>query len=118
MPSQVAVLRTRPETVVADYGRLMRLVKYDQTRKVSWGTAIRHVATVATGAFLTLLLALAVAAGLVALFVAVIASPYLLIRHLHAHRKVPATPRASRHLFRKHRVSSGPLRSLQPKGMS
>ncbi|HEV8474289.1 MAG TPA: DUF362 domain-containing protein [Methylomirabilota bacterium] len=30
MPSQVAVLRTRPETVVADYGRLMRLVKYDQ----------------------------------------------------------------------------------------
>jgi uncharacterized protein (DUF362 family) len=31
MPSQVAVLRTRPETVVADYGRLMRLVKYDQT---------------------------------------------------------------------------------------
>jgi len=30
MASQVAVLRTRPETVVADYGRLMRLVKYDQ----------------------------------------------------------------------------------------
>src|SRR5437870_13308349 len=29
--SQVAVLRTRPETVVEDYGRLMRLVKYDQT---------------------------------------------------------------------------------------
>jgi uncharacterized protein (DUF362 family) len=28
--SQVAVVRTRPETVVADYGRLMRLVKYDQ----------------------------------------------------------------------------------------
>jgi uncharacterized protein (DUF362 family) len=28
--SQVAVLHTRPETVVADYGRLMRLVKYDQ----------------------------------------------------------------------------------------
>jgi uncharacterized protein (DUF362 family) len=28
--SVVAVLRTRPETVVADYGRLMRLVKYDQ----------------------------------------------------------------------------------------
>jgi len=26
----VAVLRTRPETVVDDYGRLMRLVKYDQ----------------------------------------------------------------------------------------
>jgi len=30
MKSQVAVLRTRPETVVEDYGRLMRLVKYDQ----------------------------------------------------------------------------------------
>ena len=30
MKSQVAVLRTRPETVVADYSRLMRLVKYDQ----------------------------------------------------------------------------------------
>jgi hypothetical protein len=30
MASQVAVLRTRPETVVADYARLMRLVKYDQ----------------------------------------------------------------------------------------
>jgi uncharacterized protein (DUF362 family) len=30
MASQVAVLRTRPETVVGDYGRLMRLVKYDQ----------------------------------------------------------------------------------------
>jgi uncharacterized protein (DUF362 family) len=30
MTSQVAVLRTRPETVVEDYGRLMRLVKYDQ----------------------------------------------------------------------------------------
>jgi hypothetical protein len=28
--SQVAVVRTRPESVVADYGRLMRLVKYDQ----------------------------------------------------------------------------------------
>jgi Domain of unknown function (DUF362) len=28
--SQVAILRTRPDTVVADYGRLIRLVKYDQ----------------------------------------------------------------------------------------
>jgi uncharacterized protein (DUF362 family) len=28
--SQVAILRTQPETVVEDYGRLMRLVKYDQ----------------------------------------------------------------------------------------
>ena len=31
MTSQVAVVRTRPESVVEDYGRLMRLVKYDQT---------------------------------------------------------------------------------------
>jgi uncharacterized protein (DUF362 family) len=30
MNSQVAILRTRPETVVDDYGRLMRLLKYDQ----------------------------------------------------------------------------------------
>src|SRR5437667_4315445 len=30
MPSAVALLRTRPETVVEDYGRLMRLVQYDQ----------------------------------------------------------------------------------------
>ena len=30
MKSLVAVLRTRPETVVEDYGRLMRLLKYDQ----------------------------------------------------------------------------------------
>jgi uncharacterized protein (DUF362 family) len=30
MTSQVAILRTRPETVVEDYGRLMRLLKYDQ----------------------------------------------------------------------------------------
>lgn len=28
--SQVAILWTRPETVVEDYGRLMRLIKYDQ----------------------------------------------------------------------------------------
>ncbi|OLC39012.1 MAG: iron-sulfur cluster-binding protein [Candidatus Rokubacteria bacterium 13_1_40CM_4_69_5] len=31
MKSQVAVLRTRPHSVVEDYGRLMRLVKYEQT---------------------------------------------------------------------------------------
>jgi uncharacterized protein (DUF362 family) len=30
MPSRVAVLRTCPETVIEDYGRLLRLVKYDQ----------------------------------------------------------------------------------------
>jgi uncharacterized protein (DUF362 family) len=30
MTSQVAVVQTRPETVIEDYGRLMRLAKYDQ----------------------------------------------------------------------------------------
>ena len=30
MRAQVAVVRTKPETAVADYGRLMRLAKYDQ----------------------------------------------------------------------------------------
>jgi hypothetical protein len=66
----------------------------------------------------TLLLALAVAAGLLAAFVAVIASAYLLIRHLHAHGMFHSKPRALLHLFRKHRVSSGRLGSLQPKGVS
>ena len=65
----------------------------------------------------TILLVLAVAAGLVAVFVAMIASPYLLIRHLHAHAMVHAKPRAPLHPFRKHRVSSGRLGSPQPKGV-
>jgi intein/homing endonuclease len=30
MTSQVAILRTRPERVIEDYGRLLRLAKYDQ----------------------------------------------------------------------------------------
>lgn len=67
---------------------------------------------------LTVLLAMAVAAGLLAVFVAVIASPYLLIRHLHAHGMVHANARAALHPFRKPRVSSGRLGSLQPKGVS
>jgi hypothetical protein len=67
---------------------------------------------------LTVLLALAVAAGLLAVFVAVVASPYLLMRHLRAHGMVHAKPREPLHLFRKHRVSSGRLGSLQPKGAS
>jgi hypothetical protein len=67
---------------------------------------------------LTVLLGLAVAAGLLAMFVAVIASPYLLIRHLHAHGVVHRKPRAPLHPFRKHRVSSGRLGSPQPKGVS
>ena len=67
---------------------------------------------------LTLLLVMALAGALLAVFVAVIASPYLLIRHLHAHGTVRAKPRAPVHLFPKHRVSSGRLGSPQPKGMS
>ena len=66
----------------------------------------------------TLLLFTAAAAGLLAVFVAVIASPYLLIRHLHAHGTVRAKSRAPVPLFPKHRVSSGRLGSPQPKGMS
>ena len=41
---------------------------------------------------LTVLLVLAVAAGLLVVFVAVIASPYLVVRHLHAHDMVRVTP--------------------------
>ena len=67
---------------------------------------------------LTLLLVMALAGALLAVFVAVIASPYLLIRHLHAHGTVRAKSRAPVHLFPKHRVSSGRLGSPQPKGMS
>jgi hypothetical protein len=66
----------------------------------------------------TVLLAMAVAAGVLAVFVAVLASPYLLVRHLHAHDMVHAKPRVPGHLFRKHRVSAGWLGSLQPKGVS
>lgn len=66
----------------------------------------------------TLLLVTAAAACLLAVCVAVIASPYLLIRHLYAHGPVRVKLRAPLHLFPKHRVSSGRLGSPQPKGMS
>jgi hypothetical protein len=65
----------------------------------------------------TMLLALAAAAGLMVAFVAVIASPYLLIRHLHSHRTVRAKPRARRHRSRADRVSPGRLGSPEPKGV-
>jgi hypothetical protein len=65
----------------------------------------------------TVLLVLAIAAGLLAVFVAVIASPYVLIRHLHAHRMVHARPRAPVHPFRTRRVGADRLGSLQPKGV-
>lgn len=67
---------------------------------------------------LTIVLALAVAAGLLVVLVALIASPYLLIRHLHAHGMAHAKPRAPLHLFHKPRVGVGRLDSLQPKGVS
>ena len=67
---------------------------------------------------LMVLLALAVAAGLLAVLVAVIASPYLVVRHLHTHGTIHAKPRAPLHLLRKHRGSSGRLGSPQPRGVS
>jgi hypothetical protein len=67
---------------------------------------------------LTVLVAMALAAGLLAAVAAVLASPYLLIRHLHAHVTAHATPRTSRDLFRKHRIRHGGLGPLQPKGAS
>ena len=69
-------------------------------------------------AMITIVFAMAVVAGLLAVLVAAIASPYLLIRHLRAHGVVHAKPRAPLHLFRQRRVSSGGLGSLQPKGVS
>jgi hypothetical protein len=69
-------------------------------------------------AMVTVVFAMAVVAGLLAVLVAVIASPYLLIRHLRAHGMVHAKPRAPRHLFRQRPVSSGGLGSPQPKGVS
>ena len=67
---------------------------------------------------LTILVVLAVGAGLLAVVAAVIASPYLLIHHLHEHSKVHPKPQATRHLFHKHRVGSSRLSPLQPKGAS
>ena len=67
---------------------------------------------------LTLVLALALAGTLLAMVATVIASPYLLIRHLHAHGAVRVKPRAPARLFPKHPVSSGRLSSPHPKGVS
>ena len=67
---------------------------------------------------LTLVLAVALAGALLAVFVAAIASPYLLIRHLQAHSTVRLQPPASVHPFPKHRVSSGRPGPPQPKGVS
>lgn len=67
---------------------------------------------------LTIVLAMAAVACLLAMFVAVIASPYLLIRHLRAGDRVRTKPRAARHLLPKHRVGSRRLALQQPKGLS
>lgn len=66
----------------------------------------------------TILVVMAVAAVVLAVAAAVIASPYLLIHHLHGHGTVHAKPRAPRRRLRKHRVGSGRLGRLQPKGVS
>jgi hypothetical protein len=67
---------------------------------------------------LMLVLALALAGTLLAMIATVIASPYLLIRHLHAHGAVRVKQRAPARLFPKRRVSSGRLSSPHPKGVS
>ena len=66
---------------------------------------------------LTLLVALALTTGLLALFVALLASPYLLIRHLRAPGTVLAKRRAPRPLFNQHRADARRLGSPQTKGM-
>jgi membrane protein implicated in regulation of membrane protease activity len=66
----------------------------------------------------TLMLAAAVGASLLVAGAIVIASPYLLIRHLHGQRVSDAKTRAPRHVLRKHRAGTGRLGSPQTKGMS
>jgi hypothetical protein len=66
----------------------------------------------------TFLLVLALAVSLLAAFVAVIASPFLLVRHLHARGMIHDPRRASLHLSPDVEVSSGQLGSPQPKGAS
>jgi hypothetical protein len=64
------------------------------------------------------LFVMTVAACLLAVLAAVIASPYLLIRHLRTHGGLHVKPHAVLHLSRAHRGSSRGPASLQPKGMS
>ena len=66
----------------------------------------------------TLVLALVAAVGLLVAFAGVIASPYLLIRHLRARDMTGVRTRVPRHLFRKHRVGARRLVSPHMKGMS
>ena len=67
--------------------------------------------------FLMVLLALVAAAGLMAVFVAMIASPYLLIRRLHSRRKARAKQRARRHRSQTDRITSGRFGLPQPKSV-
>jgi membrane protein implicated in regulation of membrane protease activity len=64
--------------------------------------------------FLLVLLALAAAAGLIAVFVAMIASAYLLIRRLHSRRTARAKQRARRHRSRTDRIAAGRFGLPQP----
>src|SRR3954465_9537959 len=66
----------------------------------------------------TVVLVLAVGAGLLAALAALIASPYLLVRHLSAHRSLQAKPQASPRASRRHPVSSVRIGSPQVKGVS
>jgi hypothetical protein len=66
----------------------------------------------------TILVVMAIAAVVLAVVAVVIASPYLLIRHLHGHGKAHTKPREPRRLFRRHRVGSGRLGRLQPREVS
>ena len=66
----------------------------------------------------TVALVVAVAAVLLAAIATVLASPYLLARHLRARRAGQPRAATPSHLLHKVRVSSGRLGSPQPKGMS
>ncbi|HEY2771736.1 MAG TPA: hypothetical protein VGI87_14270 [Solirubrobacteraceae bacterium] len=66
----------------------------------------------------TIVLAVAVAGAVLALLAAVIASPFLVIRHLHGHGTLHINPRVVAHPFRTHRVGHSRLGSPQPKGVS
>jgi hypothetical protein len=66
----------------------------------------------------TVVLVLAVGAGLLAAAAALLASPYLLVRHVRTHRALQAKPQASPRPVRSHRVSSVRVGSPQVKGAS
>jgi hypothetical protein len=66
----------------------------------------------------TIVLVLAVGAGLLAAAGALLASPYLLVRRLHAHPAPAAKPQAAKRPARGHRFSSFRVGSPQAKGAS